>query len=94
MWDSVPGLQDHALSQKADTQPLSLSGVPIGVKVLICLSLLIRSRIFVSSKICLYFLHDGLIFCPSLFSCGHMCFHVILRLCVLQILSMLIFLLF
>ena len=28
MWDSIPGLQDHALSRNADTQPLSHPGVP------------------------------------------------------------------
>ena len=29
MWDSIPGLQDHALGVKADTQPLSHPGVPM-----------------------------------------------------------------
>ena len=27
-WDPIPGLQDHALSWKADAQPLSHPGVP------------------------------------------------------------------
>ena len=33
MWDSILGLQDHALSMKAGTQPLSHPGVPQGVCV-------------------------------------------------------------
>ena len=28
MWNSVPGLWDHALSMKADTKPLSHPGAP------------------------------------------------------------------
>ena len=29
MWDSIPESQDHTLSQKADTQPLSHLGIPM-----------------------------------------------------------------
>ena len=28
IWDSIPGLWDHALSQRPDAQPLSHPGVP------------------------------------------------------------------